>query len=98
MKASSYAIVSVVVVLMLLLLTQEMQVSMAAVNCSPVELSSCASAITSSSPPTRLCCIKIKEQRPCLCKYLKNPTLKKFVNTPNARRVARTCGTPYPRC
>uniref|UniRef100_A0A7C9DA74 Bifunctional inhibitor/plant lipid transfer protein/seed storage helical domain-containing protein n=1 Tax=Opuntia streptacantha TaxID=393608 RepID=A0A7C9DA74_OPUST len=68
------------------------------VTCSPVQLSSCASAITSTSPPSSLCCSKIKEQKPCLCQYMRNPTLKKFVNTPNARRVARTCGTPFPRC
>ncbi|KAK4749123.1 hypothetical protein SAY87_026572 [Trapa incisa] len=69
-----------------------------AVTCKPIELSSCASAITSSTPPSNLCCSKIKEQKPCLCNYLKNPSLKKFVNTPNARRVAGTCGTPFPRC
>uniref|UniRef100_A0A7N0U8E9 Bifunctional inhibitor/plant lipid transfer protein/seed storage helical domain-containing protein n=1 Tax=Kalanchoe fedtschenkoi TaxID=63787 RepID=A0A7N0U8E9_KALFE len=95
MKPSTFA---VAIMVFMLFLTRHAQVSTAAVTCSPVELSSCVSAITSSTPPTRLCCAKIKEQRPCLCQYLKNPTLKKFVNTPNARRVARTCGTPYPRC
>ncbi|KAK4766047.1 hypothetical protein SAY87_007689 [Trapa incisa] len=69
-----------------------------AVICNAIELSSCASAITTSTPPSKLCCRKIKEQQPCLCNYLKNPSLKKFVNTPNARRVASTCGTPFPRC
>ncbi|KAK6925336.1 Bifunctional inhibitor/plant lipid transfer protein/seed storage helical domain [Dillenia turbinata] len=57
-----------------------------AVTCTPTELSSCVSAITSSAPPSKLCCTKIKQQRPCLCQYLKNPTLKQFVNTPNARK------------
>ncbi|XP_058722476.1 non-specific lipid-transfer protein 2 [Vicia villosa] len=81
----------------LLLLLVNVEVSMA-VTCSPVQLSSCVSAITSSTPPSKLCCSKIKEQRPCLCQYLKNPNLRKFVNTPNARKVANTCGTPFPRC
>ncbi|CAI9096138.1 OLC1v1032219C1 [Oldenlandia corymbosa var. corymbosa] len=69
-----------------------------AVTCSPLQLSSCASAIVSSTPPSALCCSKIKEQRPCLCSYLKNPNLRKFISSPNARKVAKTCGTPFPRC
>ncbi|CAI0547813.1 unnamed protein product [Linum tenue] len=70
----------------------------AAVTCSPLQLSSCVSAIRSSTPPSKLCCTKIKEQRPCLCQYMKNPALKPYVNTPNARKVASTCGTPFPKC
>ncbi|XP_019436691.1 PREDICTED: non-specific lipid-transfer protein 2-like [Lupinus angustifolius] len=93
MKATHIALCTFLV----LLLASEVQVSMA-VTCSPVQLSPCASAITSSSAPSNLCCSRIKEQKPCLCQYLKNPNLKKFVNTPNARRVASTCGTPFPRC
>ncbi|RVW20473.1 hypothetical protein CK203_110141 [Vitis vinifera] len=37
-----------------------------AVTCSPMELSTCANAIISSSPPTATCCSKLKEQRSCL--------------------------------
>ncbi|CAN1133207.1 Non-specific lipid-transfer protein 2 [Linum perenne] len=55
-----------------------------------MQLSSCASAISSSTPPSRLCCKKIK--------YLKNPALRAYINTPNARKVASTCGTPFPNC
>ncbi|KAJ6868508.1 hypothetical protein NC651_033551 [Populus alba x Populus x berolinensis] len=83
--------------LMVLLLAQE-HVKVSAVTCSPAQLSSCVSAITSSTPPSKLCCSKIKEQKPCLCQYLKNPNLQKFINTPNARKVASTCGTPFPKC
>ncbi|KAH1086151.1 hypothetical protein AAZX31_07G091900 [Glycine max] len=93
MKASRIALFTLVV----LLFVAEVQVSKA-VTCSPVQLSACVSAITSSTPPSNLCCSKIKEQKPCLCQYLKNPNLKKFVDSPNARRVANTCGTPFPRC
>ncbi|KAM7475346.1 hypothetical protein LguiB_022589 [Lonicera macranthoides] len=67
-----------------------------AVTCSPTELAPCASAITTSSPPSKLCCRKINQQKPCLCQYLKNPNLKKFVSSPNARKVSRTCGVPFP--
>ncbi|BAU02747.1 non-specific lipid-transfer protein 2-like [Vigna umbellata] len=92
MKTAHIALCTLVV-----LLVAEVQVSMA-VTCSPVQLSSCVSAITSSTPPSNLCCSKIKEQKPCLCQYLKNPNLKRFVDSPNARKVASTCGTPFPRC
>lgn len=92
MKAYYVALCTVLV-----LLVAAPKVSMA-VTCNPSELSPCVSAITSSAPPSKLCCSKIKEQRPCLCQYLKNPNLKKFVNNPNARKVANTCGTPFPKC
>ncbi|KAB2064909.1 hypothetical protein ERO13_A09G049400v2 [Gossypium hirsutum] len=93
MKASYIALCAVMVIL----LAEAVGVS-TAVTCSPTQLSSCVSAITSSSPPSQLCCSKIKEQKPCLCQYLKNPNLKKFINTGNARKVASTCGTPFPKC
>ncbi|PKI48335.1 non-specific lipid-transfer protein 2-like [Punica granatum] len=87
-----------IVVFLLVLLAAEQAEIAEGVTCKPTELSSCVSAITSSTPPSKLCCSKIREQKPCLCQYLKNPKLKKFVNTPNARKVAQTCGTPFPRC
>ncbi|WOH15516.1 hypothetical protein DCAR_0935057 [Daucus carota subsp. sativus] len=69
----------------------------AAVTCNAVELSPCANAITSATTtPTPMCCSKLKEQTPCLCNYMKNPFLQKFINSPNARKVADTCGTPFP--
>ncbi|CAH2049952.1 unnamed protein product [Thlaspi arvense] len=69
-----------------------------AVTCNPLELSPCIGAITSSQPPSRTCCDKVREQRPCLCGYLKDPNLRQYVNSPNARRVATTCGVPIPTC
>ncbi|KAE8665517.1 Non-specific lipid-transfer protein 2 [Hibiscus syriacus] len=96
MKTPYTAVFAAAAVVVLLLLT-EAELSRAA-TCNPAQLSPCVSAITSSSPPSKLCCTKIKEQKPCLCQYLRNPNLKKFVNTPNARKVASTCGTPYPKC
>ncbi|KAG5532341.1 hypothetical protein RHGRI_026840 [Rhododendron griersonianum] len=71
--------------------------SMAA-TCNPMELSPCAIAIISAKPPTAACCSKLKDQRPCLCQYLKDPKLQKFINSPNANKVATTCGSPFPRC
>ncbi|PON38950.1 Bifunctional inhibitor/plant lipid transfer protein/seed storage helical domain containing protein [Parasponia andersonii] len=82
---------------LLVILLAKPQVSMA-VTCSPAQLSVCVSAITGSTPPSQQCCSKIKEQKPCLCQYLRNPNLKKFVDSPNARKVASTCKTPFPKC
>ncbi|KAF3629972.1 Non-specific lipid-transfer protein 2 [Capsicum annuum] len=92
-KASKLVLVTVLV----LLLLAEAHVSSAA-TCSPAELRPCLGAIRSSSAPTKLCCSKIKQQKSCLCQYLKNPALKQYVNSPAAKKVARTCGVPYPRC
>ncbi|KAJ8753720.1 hypothetical protein K2173_026396 [Erythroxylum novogranatense] len=92
---SSY--VAICTLFLMLIMAAEVQVTLA-VTCNPTELSPCVSAITSNSPPSQLCCDKIKEQKPCLCQYLNDPRLKKFVDSPNARKVASTCGTPYPKC
>ncbi|XP_071701645.1 non-specific lipid-transfer protein 2-like [Rutidosis leptorrhynchoides] len=67
-------------------------------DCNPIQLIPCATAILSSSAPSEACCVKIKEQRPCLCKYIKNPRLQKFINTPNAKKVIKNCGTSFPTC
>ncbi|XP_022865656.1 non-specific lipid-transfer protein 2-like [Olea europaea var. sylvestris] len=91
--AMSFALCLAVVVLFV----GKLQVT-EAVNCSPLELSSCAGAIMMSLPPSDTCCRKLKEQEPCLCGYIRNPSLSQYVNSPNARRVANICGVPTPRC
>lgn len=93
-KMKTPAYVAFCVVLVLLLGTQVCR----AITCNPLELSACAIAITTSSTPTALCCSKLKEQKPCLCQYVKDPNLQKLINSPNARNVANTCGTPFPTC
>ncbi|KAK7255022.1 hypothetical protein RIF29_28423 [Crotalaria pallida] len=87
-----------VVVVLALVLLVEVSPFAEGVTCSPVELSPCLGAITSSSPPSATCCQKVREQRPCLCGYLKNPSLRQYVNSPGARRVASSCGVPFPTC
>ncbi|CAI9259884.1 unnamed protein product [Lactuca saligna] len=69
-----------------------------AVTCMVTELAPCADAFSSSSPPSQQCCTKLKEQRPCLCQYMKNPSLKSYVVSPNAQKVATSCGLPTPKC
>ncbi|KAK7269805.1 hypothetical protein RIF29_22548 [Crotalaria pallida] len=95
----TFAYVTLCIVLTLLLAAHQTELSMAeTITCNALQLSACASAITTPNPPTHQCCSKLKEQKPCLCHYLKDPNLKKFVNSPNARKVARICGSPFPTC
>ncbi|KAG7021625.1 hypothetical protein SDJN02_15351, partial [Cucurbita argyrosperma subsp. argyrosperma] len=96
MKASWVAILTIIAVI---LMSESNEMAMVeAVTCNPMQMSPCISAIISSTPPSKLCCAKIKEQKPCLCDYLKNPSLRNFVDSPNARKVANDCGTPFPTC
>lgn len=69
-----------------------------AANCSPIELSPCLGAITSNAPPSTNCCSKLREQRPCLCGYIKNPNLRQYVNSPGSKRVASACNVVIPNC
>ncbi|KAJ9147324.1 hypothetical protein P3X46_029502 [Hevea brasiliensis] len=95
-KVSGSSLWMVVAVAALMLLT-EVRLSNA-VTCNPVQLSSCLPAISSSTAPSSTCCSKLREQKPCLCGYLKNPNLKQYVNSPGARKVANACGVPLPNC
>ncbi|KAK4833164.1 hypothetical protein QYF36_019374 [Acer negundo] len=103
-RVSFVAVLSTVAVMVLstvavmaVVLSSEVRVA-EAVTCNPTELSPCTAAITSSMPPSSTCCSKVREQRPCLCGYLKDPNLRQFVNSPNSRKVVTTCGVPYPQC
>ncbi|XAR67540.1 hypothetical protein NMG60_11002332 [Bertholletia excelsa] len=86
-----------VLVAAMVVLAHEVEIS-TAVTCNPTELSPCMGAIMSSSKPSPQCCAKIKQQKPCLCQYIRNPNLKQFVTSPNARKVSNTCGVPMPKC
>ncbi|GAB4832333.1 hypothetical protein Ancab_006348 [Ancistrocladus abbreviatus] len=63
-----------------------------AVVCNPTELQPCFGALVTSAPPSAICCGKTREQAPCLCTYYKNPSFNKYVNSPRARMIVRTCG------
>ncbi|CAN6675568.1 unnamed protein product [Malus baccata var. baccata] len=98
MRSMSYYNVGILCLVVFLVVVRETQVGEAAVTCNPMELAPCAAAIMSSNSPTAVCCGKLKEQSPCLCQYVKNPNLQKLVNSPNAKKVADTCGSPFPTC
>ncbi|KAL5698006.1 hypothetical protein ACHQM5_029095 [Ranunculus cassubicifolius] len=69
-----------------------------AVTCSAIQMIPCAGAIATGSPPSPTCCARFKSQQPCLCQYLKDPTISQYVNSPNARKVAIACGVRNPNC
>ncbi|XP_042502506.1 non-specific lipid-transfer protein 2-like [Macadamia integrifolia] len=85
-------------VMVVMLLLSGGQVPVAAVTCNASQLSVCANAILLSQAPTKTCCDRLEQQRPCLCTYIKDPSLQRFVSSPNAKKVASTCGVPYPQC
>ncbi|TMW87776.1 hypothetical protein EJD97_019498 [Solanum chilense] len=68
------------------------------VTCNVSELSPCAAAIIKGTPATPACCAKLKEQIPCLCGYMKDPKLRQYADSPNAKKVSKTCGVPIPKC
>ncbi|KAK9106679.1 hypothetical protein Syun_022690 [Stephania yunnanensis] len=86
-----------VVVVALLVMSTNVPTS-SAVTCNVLELAPCLPAMTSPAQPSGDCCAKLREQKPCLCQYKKDPTLRGYVDSPNARRVASTCGVAFPTC
>ncbi|CDP02750.1 unnamed protein product [Coffea canephora] len=82
---------------MLVVAVGEVQVSRA-VTCSIAELSPCLSAINGPNPPSAPCCAKLKEQRPCFCGYIQNPTYAQYVNSPKAKGIAKACQVSIPNC
>ncbi|KAI3833113.1 hypothetical protein MKX03_007460 [Papaver bracteatum] len=95
-KNTSYLVTFAAVALFAMMMMSNMSESMAA--CVAAELQPCLSAITSPAPPTPLCCTKLKQQQSCLCQYVKDPNLDKYVNSPNAKKMAQKCGVPIPKC
>ncbi|KAF5179701.1 Non-specific lipid-transfer protein [Thalictrum thalictroides] len=67
-------------------------------TCSAIELSPCLGAITSGTPPSPACCSGLHSQISCFCEYIKNPSFKPYVSSPNARKVASACSIAWPSC
>ncbi|KAJ7971244.1 Non-specific lipid-transfer protein [Quillaja saponaria] len=88
----------VMVVAMAILFLGEVPYTAEGVTCSLKELSPCLPVITSSATPSALCCQKVREQGPCFCGYVSNPTLGPSLNSPRVRRGLSTCGVTIPTC
>ncbi|XP_073119604.1 non-specific lipid-transfer protein 2-like [Henckelia pumila] len=69
-----------------------------AVDCEVWELSPCKAAVEGSGVPSAECCVKMKEQEPCLCLYfrIRNPLAEFYFKSPNGRKVAAACGVTFP--
>ncbi|XP_042400573.1 non-specific lipid-transfer protein 2P-like [Zingiber officinale] len=65
-------------------------------TCDVSQLSSCASAILISTPPTSECCSALKSQSSCFCQLMQNPSFAGFIS--RGREVAATCGVSIPAC
>ncbi|MQM02814.1 hypothetical protein Taro_035594 [Colocasia esculenta] len=62
----------------------------AAVTCDKKELAPCAIAI-SKGVPSAACCTKLRELRPCVCEFLKDPVVRQIIQTPKAQKVIAAC-------
>ncbi|CAH8385656.1 unnamed protein product [Eruca vesicaria subsp. sativa] len=67
-------------------------------SCLVTELLPCLPAISMGGDPTKECCDKLVEQKPCLCGYIQNPAYSMYVTSPNARKVLDFCKVPFPSC
>ncbi|KAF8106003.1 hypothetical protein N665_0149s0032 [Sinapis alba] len=67
-------------------------------SCVPTELLPCLPPITMGGDPSKQCCDKLVEQKPCLCGYIQNPAYSMYVTSPNARKVLDFCKVPFPSC
>ncbi|CAH2067134.1 unnamed protein product [Thlaspi arvense] len=84
-------------IFLLLIVAQENRVA-AAEHCDAMQLMPCEDAIMKGSNPSDLCCTRVKQQQHCVCQYLKNPNFKSFIDSPKAKKIARDCDCPYPKC
>ncbi|KAI9110613.1 hypothetical protein K1719_018479 [Acacia pycnantha] len=91
-------VMSLMVMVVLILAVVELPHMAEAAMCSPLSLTPCAAAISSPSPPSSLCCERLMDQKPCLCQYLKDPSLRQYVNSPGAKKIASSCKVPLPSC
>ncbi|KAI7737925.1 hypothetical protein M8C21_027391 [Ambrosia artemisiifolia] len=69
-----------------------------AADCNPVKLSPCLPFITGNKPPPpdSPCCNGLHEQKDCLCGYVKDPNVGKYLKMPGAKTVAKACNIAIP--
>ncbi|CAL4894721.1 unnamed protein product [Urochloa decumbens] len=97
MAASSKA--STLALLLLALTVSSAVLGLAATTCTPTQLTPCAPAIIGNAAPTAACCAKLKAHpATCFCQYKKDPNMKRYVNSPNGKKVFAACKVPLPRC
>ncbi|KAF0926555.1 hypothetical protein E2562_026043 [Oryza meyeriana var. granulata] len=98
MAAKASAVLVLIVVLAVASSSAVLQGAEAA-TCTPTQLTPCAPAIVGNAPPTAACCGKLKAHpASCFCQYKKDPNMKKYVNSPNGKKVFAACKVPLPKC
>lgn len=71
----------------------------AATTCAPTQLTPCAPAIVGNAAPTAACCARLKAHpATCFCQYKRNPSMQRYVNSPNGKKVFAACKVSLPRC
>jgi hypothetical protein len=94
-KRASLALFLVALTVVLLSLAPDAD----AATCTPTQLTPCAPAIVGNARPSRACCSKLKAHpAACFCQYKRNPRMKRYVNSPNGKKVFSACRVPLPRC
>jgi hypothetical protein len=69
-----------------------------AATCDATQLTPCAGAIIGNAKPSAACCSRMRVQQPCMCTYARDPKLKRYVNSPNGKKVMAACKVPLPSC
>ncbi|XP_019086612.1 PREDICTED: non-specific lipid-transfer protein 2-like [Camelina sativa] len=64
--------------------------------CVVADVQICKSAVTTETPRSKECCAKLNEQQSCLCDYLKDPSVSKYITA--AKRVLAACDIPFLSC
>ncbi|CAL4974642.1 unnamed protein product [Urochloa decumbens] len=67
-------------------------------KCDPLALRPCAPAAIYGARPSGECCAEVREQMPCLCRYIKNLDLNRYINSREGRRIAAVCRVRRLRC
>ncbi|KQK05034.1 non-specific lipid-transfer protein 2 [Brachypodium distachyon] len=97
--AAAKATRTLVCIILLVAAVMMMAVPGEAATCSPTQLSPCAPAIIGNAAPTAACCGRVKAHpASCLCKYKKDPNLKRYVNSPNGKKLFAACKVRLPSC
>ena len=61
-------------------------------RCDPLALRPCVPAFILAAAPSDECCAKLREQKPCLCRYSKNPELRRYIiSSRDGKRIAHAC-------
>ncbi|KFK41089.1 hypothetical protein AALP_AA2G084300 [Arabis alpina] len=67
-------------------------------KCAENQLQVCRGFTTQGASPENRCCMRLGEQKHCLCHYMAKPAFKTFISSPSARKILNICRIPFPRC